>query len=166
MTSDGGLALALRVPAPADAEILACWFPDPAALRRFAGDGVRWPLDRAQLDAWHADPAIRAWTAEEPGAPGVPAGYVQIVMVEAPLGRLARVAVAPAARGRGLGRALVAAAAAEARRLGLRRLRLNVYADNAPARRLYAALGFAEDDADPEPGLVRMALDLDAGAPG
>ncbi|MEV3853467.1 GNAT family N-acetyltransferase [Streptomyces sp. NPDC050095] len=51
-------------------------------------------------------------------------------------------AVADAARGRGVGRILVRAAVEEARRQGARRIALRVLGHNAPARRLYEAEGF------------------------
>jgi ribosomal-protein-alanine N-acetyltransferase len=51
-------------------------------------------------------------------------------------------AVAPAARGRGLGRALVEAGAQAAAAAGAETLFLEVAADNAPALPLYAAAGF------------------------
>jgi len=47
-------------------------------------------------------------------------------------------------RGRGLGRDTMLLAEAEARRLGRRRIKLNVFARNAVARALYLSLGFEE----------------------
>lgn len=52
------------------------------------------------------------------------------------------VAVAPAARGRGIGRSLVAALVAEARVRGAGVLHLEVRADNGAARHLYEGSGF------------------------
>ena len=51
-------------------------------------------------------------------------------------------AVHPTARRRGIAARLTAQAAAAARSLGVVRLFLEVAEDNAPARALYAALGF------------------------
>lgn len=53
-------------------------------------------------------------------------------------------AVAPGLRRRGLGRALLDAGEVAAVSAGARRLFLEVAADNAPARALYAAAGFSE----------------------
>jgi ribosomal protein S18 acetylase RimI-like enzyme len=51
-------------------------------------------------------------------------------------------AVHPAERGRGLGRELMERLHQEARARGATRVRLTVYADNEPARRLYEDLGY------------------------
>ena len=51
-------------------------------------------------------------------------------------------AVHPRARGRGAGRALVDHLHEAARARGAARVRLTVYADNEPARRLYEELGY------------------------
>jgi ribosomal-protein-alanine N-acetyltransferase len=53
------------------------------------------------------------------------------------------VAVTPAARGRGIGRALLAEALRRLRARGARRAYLEVRESNAAARRLYQSLGFA-----------------------
>lgn len=55
---------------------------------------------------------------------------------------LLTVAVAPEARGAGLGAALVSAALAAAAARGAAQMHLEVAEDNAPARALYAKLGF------------------------
>jgi ribosomal protein S18 acetylase RimI-like enzyme len=47
-------------------------------------------------------------------------------------------------RGRGYGRALMELAETEAQRMGVARVELNVYGDNARARGLYESLGFVE----------------------
>jgi ribosomal-protein-alanine N-acetyltransferase len=58
------------------------------------------------------------------------------------IARLYSIAVARAARGRGIGEALVRAIERTARALGRRRLRLEVRQDNAGAIRLYERLGY------------------------
>ncbi|MFE2422298.1 GNAT family N-acetyltransferase [Streptomyces hokutonensis] len=63
-------------------------------------------------------------------------------------------AVAGDARGHGVGRALVRAAVEEARRRGARRLTLRVLGHNTPARKLYAAEGFAVEGVLPEEFLL------------
>jgi ribosomal-protein-alanine N-acetyltransferase len=58
--------------------------------------------------------------------------------------RVYSVIVDPAARGLGVGRALVARAESVARGGGRDQVTLEVRADNAAARRLYAGMGYAE----------------------
>lgn len=59
------------------------------------------------------------------------------------IGHLWGLYVSPAARGRGVGRALVAAVLDEARARGLGQVQLGVATGNAPALALYRAMGFA-----------------------
>lgn len=56
--------------------------------------------------------------------------------------RIYSLAVDPAARGRGIARALLSRLIEAARGFGAQRLRLEVRGDNAAARALYAAFGF------------------------
>jgi RimJ/RimL family protein N-acetyltransferase len=69
-------------------------------------------------------------------------------------GRLG-IGLLPAARGHGLGRALMTAALAEARRRGLERVELDVFASNVRAVALYESLGFVRE------GVRRRARKLD-----
>ncbi|MGW1195952.1 GNAT family N-acetyltransferase [Streptomyces sp. NPDC002536] len=57
-----------------------------------------------------------------------------------------RVEVDPGHRGRGHGRSLMLLAETETRTAGADRLRLNVFADNPPARRLYESLGYEPEE--------------------
>ena len=59
-------------------------------------------------------------------------------------GRIYSIAVAAAARGRGLGRLLVQGGEDEARRRGCTSLRAEIRVDNAASRALFAACGYAE----------------------
>lgn len=70
-------------------------------------------------------------------------GYV-VAWFAAGQGDVANIAVAPAARGRGVGAALLDGALAAARAAGARELFLEVRESNAGARALYASRGFAE----------------------
>jgi ribosomal protein S18 acetylase RimI-like enzyme len=151
-------AAVLRPFAPADDEALIGWFKDVDALRRFGGPRLRWPLDRAQLDAVRRDPDMRAYTLWAGDPPGR-AGHVELRRMSAAGVRLARVGIDPARRGRGLGRMLVAAALEEARRLGYTHVELGVYADNAVARALYANFGFEQMGPVDAEGTITMARD-------
>ncbi|MDX6345255.1 MAG: hypothetical protein QOF84_45 [Streptomyces sp.] len=129
----------------------------PAALTDDAG------LARLDHDTWATLHAVQP--RPDPGEPffdarhtpdaylvaeadGVLAGYVRLapatpLACNAHVRQIQGLAVADAARGRGVGRALVSAVMAEARAQGARRITLRVLGHNAPARRLYGALGFA-----------------------
>jgi ribosomal-protein-alanine N-acetyltransferase len=86
------------------------------------------------------NPAVYFVVAE---CDGVVAGYL-VTWFAADEGEIGNVAVAPAARGRGVGRVLVDAGLAEAARRGAATVYLEVRESNAVARRLYAGCGFAE----------------------
>ncbi len=72
-----------------------------------------------------------------------------------PLLNVHDLAVLPAARGRGIGRALLAAAEERARARGCGKLTLEVLDENTRARGLYASFGFA-DNAFGHPGATRF----------
>lgn len=93
-----------------------------------------------------AHPTARAWLAFDAGQPvGVCVGFGGFSTFRAlPLLNIHDLAVLPAARGRGIGRALLAAAEAHARATGCCKLTLEVQEDNAPARALYARFGFRD----------------------
>lgn len=74
---------------------------------------------------------------------GAVAGYL-VAWFAADEGEIGNVAVAAAARGRGIGGLLVDAGLGEAARRGAATVYLEVRESNAVARRLYAARGFAE----------------------
>ena len=134
---------------PAHFPVLLAWFKGQADLVQWGGPVVRAPLDEAQLRALlaeqHSDPPTRlCWTGL---VDGEPCAHAQLVLDRAQgVGRLARVATAPQARGLGFAvpflQEILARAFAES---WLYRLELNVRADNAPALRTYAALGFVPE---------------------
>ena len=109
---------------------------DPEAVRRFLSERVE-----------RGDSVILLGTAAGGPAPG---GFAQLYPVPSSvsLGRawiLNDLFVTPAARGRGLGRALLEAAEHHGRTTGARYLELMTERTNAPARRLYASLGWTLD---------------------
>jgi len=117
--------------------------PDSTSAPRLAA------LARAALQA-----GGRGWAApdfiafgEAPGAVviadgGLAAGLI-LLRVAADESEIVDLGVVPARRRRGLGRALLWAAEAEAWHRGARRMALEVAIDNAAARTLYAAAGYA-----------------------
>jgi ribosomal protein S18 acetylase RimI-like enzyme len=74
--------------------------------------------------------------------PGGYVGTVQGVMDRGPIGAIQNLGVVPSYRGLGLGRALVRRALEGFYQAGLRRVYLEVTAENAAAVRLYRAVGF------------------------
>jgi ribosomal-protein-alanine N-acetyltransferase len=113
------------------------------------------PGSAAALAALHAVafPQAQRWGADAialllalPGAFGVRrpcAGFV-LARVAVDEAEVLTLAVAPAARRQRLGLALMRAAMAEAKQRGAVAMFLDVAADNAAARGLYASLGFVE----------------------
>jgi len=75
---------------------------------------------------------------------GEPVGTCALIPVADRVLELAKMAVAPHARGRGVGRRLGEAAIAHARALGAARVELLSNTKLAPAIRLYRSLGFTE----------------------
>ena len=108
--------------------------------------------DTAPLAALHAASFAQAWDAAAIaallGTPGTFAFHHQdgFVLARAAGGEaeILTLAVAPAARGRGLGRGLLRAAITQAQALGAQTMFLEVGADNPQALALYAGLGFAK----------------------
>lgn len=106
--------------------------------------------DPDHLAAIHAETFDAPWDAaafaDLLGQAGVVAvaeadGFI-LIRVVADEAEILTLAVRPAARRRGIAARLTAEAAAAAQSLGAARLFLEVAEDNAPARALYAALGF------------------------
>ena len=108
--------------------------------------------DAAPLAALHAACFANAWDkvaiAQLLDTPGTFAFHHQdgFVMARAAGGEaeILTLAVAPAARGRGLGRALLQAAINKAQAMGAQTMFLEVGADNPHALALHAGLGFAK----------------------
>ncbi|MEW2446687.1 GNAT family N-acetyltransferase [Streptomyces parvulus] len=128
------------------------------------------PLGRLDRDTWsflHAvspppgpdDPFFRPHSGPDDHLvaelDGTVVGYVRLgfptpLAANAHVRQIRGLAVADAARGAGVGRALVRAAVEEARRLGARRITLRVLGHNTAARRLYESEGFVVEGVQPE----------------
>lgn len=91
------------------------------------------PWDSAAIAALLATPGTFALHAHD--------GFV-LARVAAEEAEILTLAVAPAARGRGLGRALLQAAIRKAHAMGARTMFLEVGVENPSALALYAGLGF------------------------
>jgi ribosomal protein S18 acetylase RimI-like enzyme len=116
----------------------------------------------ATLPGRYAPPAGELLLARGEG--GEPLGCVALRPLGPGCCEMKRLYVAPAARGRGLGRALVDAVLATARRIGYREMRLDTLPDMAGAVALYRAAGFAPIEPyydTPVPGTLFLARRLD-----
>ena len=114
--------------------------------------GPAWILE--QMDAGN-----RFFVLEDAGEP---VGCVALKTEEGGAVQLRRLAVLPAHRGKGYGRTLIDHALAEARRMGVRRVMLGMWADDVPLRQWYERLGFAVTETKTQPDLplavTHMAL--------
>lgn len=129
----------------AHANLVASW-------PRSAGEVVMWcgrrefPLPGEMIDAWQQDPDVRSRLL---AADEVPIGYGELWLdAEENEVELARIILAPAARGRGLGRTLVLALLAEAETTGYADIVMRVHPDNRAALRCYRGAGFEPVDAE------------------
>jgi putative acetyltransferase len=155
------LAIAIRRREPSDAEALAEIFACP----RVVAQTLQLPM-----------PSVEDW--RERAARRDPNTYALVAVVEGRVVGTIGLEVAPnprrrhcgslgmcvhdAYQGRGIGRALLEAALDLADNwLGLRRLELSVYADNAPAIALYRRFGFVVEGTSPQYAL-RNGVYVDA----
>ncbi|MER6350149.1 GNAT family N-acetyltransferase [Streptomyces sp. NPDC001532] len=133
------------------------------------------PLARLDRDVWSPVHAVQP-RPEPPHPPffsercgprdhlvaeldGAVVGYIRLglptpLACNAHVRQIQGLAVADAARGAGVGRALLRAAQDEARRLGARRVTLRVLGHNTPARKLYESEGFVVEGVLPEEFLL------------
>lgn len=128
-----------------------------------------WAAELAGLPGAYAPPRGRLLLA---GAPGEAFGCIALRPLAteecepaalARIGEVKRLYVQPARRGGHWGRRLAQALIGEARTIGYHELRLDTLARMAPARALYAQLGFRECApyyANPLPDVVYMSLTL------
>lgn len=128
-----------------------------------------WPHEAPAMAAVHGRAFAKGWSVEDiaelTSGPGgfalmveegdVPLGFI-LCRAMAGEAEILTLAVEPAARRRGLARALVEAATGAARMAGAETLFLEVAHDNLPALALYEAVGFARA------GLRRGYYDLGA----
>jgi len=162
--------LALQSATPAAADELSAWFPDAKSALYWGGPEIRVPLQRDQLVSLIEEAGTLSFAALRDERL---VGFCQLRGFD-PEGRTiraARIAVAPAERGRGTGGAMVALLCREAfARFDVDRVELFVVADNLPAIRCYSRIGFVNlglqerhlPGPDGEYPLYKMALSRDA----
>ena len=131
---------ALRPFDPAQAGPVAAWAGSATEARWWAGV-AGFPVPAATVVSWQEDPDARGYLLYEDAEP-VAYGEIWDDAEEAE-SELAHLIVHPAARGRGLGRALVHSLVPLA---GFDALLMRVHPDNSAARRCYVGAGFAVVD--------------------
>lgn len=130
----------LRPATSSDFAEIATWLPDQAATLRWAGPRVTFPFDGEQLEAQLQVAGGRSYVL---CSDGVPVGFGQHWVLEAPSVHLGRLIVAPRSRGHGFGRDLcVQLIAAAKESTGASSVTLRVYTANEAALALYRSLGF------------------------
>jgi len=131
--------------APTQAGLVASW-------PRSAEEVVMWcgkqefPLPVETVDAWQHSEEVRAYLLI---ADDVPIGYGELWLdAQEDEVELARIILAPAARGRGVGRALVLSLLSEAVKIGWSDIFMRVHPDNTVALRCYRGAGFVPVEAE------------------
>lgn len=147
---------ATTAPTAALEPLAELWTAMVATHRRLSADRLpvrdeadAWELRRAQYRRWLTDGSGILLTARTPDRTA-PSGYAFLrVTTSGPtfdfgerVGEVESLAVAEAARGRGIGTALLRAAAAQLHRRGCTYWSVTVLEDNRDARRLYERVGF------------------------
>jgi ribosomal protein S18 acetylase RimI-like enzyme len=158
MTMSHEVPLTIRPIVEADAEFLASVTPrlypgatvsprDPESFRAY--------FDRLTPDTLAKGEGAVAYVAEANGAPvGVIAAHLDVdYFTNHSRLYVDTLAIAIEAEGRGIGRALLEFIEDHARQLGCREVVLDVFAENAHARRFYEKSGYAAD-------YIRMAKSL------
>jgi ribosomal-protein-alanine N-acetyltransferase len=136
------LPLALRLPEAVDYAALGTWVQDANTCLRWAGPKLKFPFAPERLAALLAEPGAFSFVMSR--GPAEALGFGQFWVREAGVAHLARIILAPGARGQGLGSTLCRLLMAQAaRETGARDFTLRVYRDNHPALTTYEGLGFA-----------------------
>jgi ribosomal-protein-alanine N-acetyltransferase len=121
---------------------MGAWVPDADHCLRWAGPRLKFPFKPARLPQLLAEPGASSFVMSRGPAPAL--GFGQFWVREPGVAHLARIILAPAARGQGLGTTLCELLMAEAaRNTGAAAFTLRVYRDNDPALAIYERLGFA-----------------------
>lgn len=130
------------------ATLQTVWDDTPSDERERLDRGTWERHFRKRIEAYVQGGRTEAWIAEDPA--GTFLGYVLVgpgggFLTPEEYGFVYDVWVAPPHRGRGIGKRLVTWAEGWAREKGYRRIKLEVSATNARARRIYEELGFRDE---------------------
>lgn len=150
--------LALRPPEAADYAALGTWVPDADSCIRWAGPKLKFPFDPRQLSQLLAEPGAHSFALSR--GPAEALGFGQFWVREPGVAHLARIILAPSARGQGLAATLCGLLMAEAARtVGAQAFTLRVYRDNHAALATYEGLGFVAVSAQSDEHILFMRVD-------
>jgi GNAT superfamily N-acetyltransferase len=136
---------------------------DGAVLQRVAPDVFDNPVDARWSAEFFADPRHHLAVAIDDGLVVAMASALHYVHPDKPHELwVNEVGVAPPHQGRGIGRQVLAALLEHAKTLGCQEAWVLTSADNAAARRMYAAVGGQEEDEAPVMITFDLASDSDA----
>ena len=131
----------LRPPTAADYAALATWVPDADSCARWAGPKLQYPFSPQQLPELLAEPGAHSFVLSR--GPAEALGFCQFWVREAGVAHLARIILAPAARGQGLASTMCSLLMDQAvQTAGAQAFTLRVYRDNHRALATYEGLGF------------------------
>ena len=131
----------LRPPGAADYAALGGWVTDADTCLRWAGPRLKFPFKSTRLAQLLAEPGAHSFVMSH--GPGPALGFCQFWVRDPGVAHLARIILAPEARGQGLGTTLCELLMAEAARsTGAGAFTLRVYRDNDAALAIYERLGF------------------------
>jgi ribosomal-protein-alanine N-acetyltransferase len=121
---------------------LGSWVKDADTCLRWAGPRLKFPFTPARLPQLLAEPGANSFVLSH--GQGAALGFGQFWVRDPGVAHLARIILAPDARGQGLGTTLCELLMAEAAHsTGAGAFTLRVYRDNDPALAIYERLGFA-----------------------
>lgn len=132
--------LQLRRYLPQAAPSIVTWPQTIDEARWWVGPQTTWPVPRAAVQRWHADPDVHPYILSL-GTTLLGYGELWVDPDEQEV-ELARLIVAPEHRGQGFGRALVLLLLEEARRTEYSRVFLRVVPENHAAIACYRRAGF------------------------
>ena len=139
----------LRKPEPLDYEAIASWVPDAQSCFWWAGPRMKFPFTAAVLPSLLTFVGAQGQSYCLAEGTVSPLGFGQHWVVKPGAVHLARIIIAPSARGRGIGRLFFRLLAAQAiQATGAEEVTLRVYRQNAVALSLYSSLGFSTDQAE------------------
>jgi ribosomal protein S18 acetylase RimI-like enzyme len=147
----------LRLPEPADYEVITSWVPDAQSCLWWAGPRVRFPFTAAELPSLLILPGKQGQSFCLAEGSANPLGFGQYWIIKRGAVHLARIIISPAVRGQGFGRLLCQLLITRAiQATGALEVTLAVFRDNVAALSLYSSLGFSAVKAEGSENVLIM----------